>query len=250
MKTLCLTALATLLSCLNLFAQSITGNLSDSRILKINDTFIVSGLDKDDNFKAILYDRNLKILKEYMLPYDKEAKRCSGLIQKDTVLACIFSRGLIKVRGKVLWLTKKLEEISVETFTYEDIKKDQYKYISLSANPCDVNNNNEYIRFTNNSPLVSKNLMYINTKNNSNLNNSTAQLTMPESGETFVVHTVVYDSLRKRYIAGGNYFDAGTETDLEKIKMKGMALLILNEEGEIIKSKKIDFPSYIFNEPR
>jgi len=233
--------------CGKLSAQTVQGTLSETTALKIEDKIVVSGVDKEDNFKAILYDKDLNVLKEYNRKYDKETKKHSELKIINSTLVCVFYSGLMKPKGKIVKLTTSLEEISSKPFSAEDFyKKNPDEYAKIFERPDDVNNNKNFIQLPSRT-IVSKNTLYINTKCNEYLNSSGTNMTIPGSEENFVIHTVVYDSAQKRYIVGGNFYNEAKNSD--KVKMKGMALLVLNKNGEIVKTKKINFPEYNFKEP-
>jgi hypothetical protein len=241
MKKYILLVLSLTVLSLNITAQSVKGSLNNPQVRKMGDGVLVYGMNDDRIFKMLLYDKNLKLKKEFSKPLDKDVKKgwCS-LQEKQGNFEVTFCNNMFCTYGSLLKVNEKLEEVSFQEYSKAD--KEKFKALLAESYKGSSVKDAEYVtkrisgaNFSWGPHASDKEQIY------------DAALQIPGSNERIVIYKSYFDSTAGKFIAAGNYFEFAKKQK-DRI-MKGLAVLFMDDKKNILTIKKLEFPEYLFKEP-
>lgn len=108
---------------LNISAQKITGTLKYASCLQLKEGLLLIGIDQEETFKAAVYDKNFNVQYSYShkLPKDLEDARFNAMEEGD-VIRISFCSNLFCTIGASMYLSRKLDFISLDPISKEDTK--------------------------------------------------------------------------------------------------------------------------------
>lgn len=222
-------------------AQSVKGFPETPTLLEVEDGLLVYGFNDDRVYKMYLYDKELKLKKEYSKSFNKDVNKHSGYVRlKDGNFEMLFCNNMFCTYGSVLKLNAKLEELSFEEYTKQD--KDKFKPYMLDAR----NDMMGEIFGTSNTETISGANLSWGPHAAAHEEIYNAALQIPGSNERVIIYQSFFDSTAGKFITAGNYFEYAKKQ--KDRLMKGLALLFMDDKNNILQIKKFEFPDYAFKE--